>query len=505
MALRDHEPIVLELFNGLWQKGEDKDVPQDHFADCENIQFTSVGSISTRDGVGIHQDVAVPLTNILRLYNYITQDANTLIVLVGNGADGEIYHVVDSDTVYGPVLTITGMTDFAFQPYAGRAYISPFNSTIVGNISIEKGLENEFLYVYEGDGTPARKAGGDAPSGTLVVANGAAGHTDAGFHLFGVVFETDTGYLSAPGAYAEFTTSANLSVSFSAIPVSAQSHVVKRHIVASKVIPSYNGNTLGYIYYFIPGATVNDNVTTTLNNITFFDVDLLEDASHLQENFAEIPAGAVLGMYHNRLILAATFDDISLAYVSTAGEPEAFDQIEGILIVPLDGNPITNAQELRDLLYLFKRNRTVSYADNDDVPATWVPTTADQALGCPVHGVATVIDQGSASVDFLLVATYAGLMIFNGKYVVPELTWKISKLWANFDKLLFKYIQVLNDPTIKRIYLTMPDRRMLYADYENGMDPKGIRWSPWRYDFKVNTIALVDTNTLILGSEGALL
>lgn len=504
MALRDHEPIALEEFNGLWQKGETKDVPQDHFTDCENIQFVGISAFKTRDGVDIHQNVEVPLQTVLRIYNYITQDANTLLVLVQNGSNGEIYHVVNATTTYGPILTIAGMTDFAFQPYAGRAYISPFFSEIVGNLSIEKGMEDEFLYVYKGDGTAARKAGADAPTGAITVANGAAGGTDAGFHLFGVVFETDTGYLSAPAAFAGFTTSATSSVSFSTIPVSAESHVTKRHIVATKVIPTYNGNTLGYTYYFIPEATIEDNVTTTLSNVSFFDVDLLEDASHLLDNFSEIPAGAVLGMYHNRMVLAATFDDISIAYVSAKGEPEAFNQIDGILIVPLDGNPITNAQELRDLLYLFKRNRTVSYPDNDDEPSTWEPTTIDQALGCPVHGVATVIDQGASSVDFLLVATYGGLMIFNGRYMRPELSWKISDLWAGFEHLIFKYIQVLNDPVLQRIYLTMPDRRMLYADYVNGLDPKGIRWAPWRFDFKVNTIALVDVNTLILGSEGIL-
>jgi len=28
---------------------------------------------------------------------------------------GYIYHVVNSTTLYGPILTITGMSDFAFQ------------------------------------------------------------------------------------------------------------------------------------------------------------------------------------------------------------------------------------------------------------------------------------------------------------------------------------------------------------------------------------------------------
>lgn len=504
MALRDHEPIVLEEFNGLWDKGDIESVPPDHFSDCENIKFVGAKSFGTRDGVGLHQDVVAPLKTILRIYNYITQSANTLLVLVQNGANGEIYHVVDSTTIYGPILTIAGMTDFAFQPYAGRAYISPFSSTIVGGISVEKGMQNQFLYVYKGDGTAARKAAGANPTGTIVVGNGAAGSTDAGFHLFGVVFETDTGYLSAPAAFSSFTTSANLSVSFSSIPVSAESFVVKRHIVATKIITDYTGNTTGYEYYFIPNATINDNVTTTLPNISFFDVDLLESASYLLDNFNEILAGAVLGLYHNRLVLAATYNDISLAYLSVVGEPEAFNQVDGILVIPPDGNPITNTAELRDILYLTKRNRTVAYADNDDEPSTWPLTVVDQALGAPVHGIATVIDQGSSSVDFLLVATYAGIMLFNGKYVRPELTWKIDNFWESIDRNEFKKIQIINDPILKILYIVTPDGRMLIGDYKNGMDPKSFRWAKWAFNYKVTTIALVNINTLIMGGDGRL-
>src|SRR5215203_1247200 len=191
MALRDHEPIIIDRFNGLWDRGDDDECPLDHFKDCENLKFIGSASVGTRDGIGISQDVAVPLSDIKRIYNYPTNTGNTLIVLVTNNAGtGEIYHVVDATTVFGPLLSIVGMDDFAFVPYAGRAYISPFKTYVVGDLNVEKGLQNEFLYVYAGDGTAARKAAGVGLSGSVTVANGAAGHTDAGFHLFGIVSET---------------------------------------------------------------------------------------------------------------------------------------------------------------------------------------------------------------------------------------------------------------------------------------------------------------------------
>jgi hypothetical protein len=502
--LRDHQPVELKNFGGLWDRGNVEEVPLDHFSECENLRFIGSGSFGSRFGIDRHQDVETPLGKVIRIYNYITSEGSTLLALTWDGTTGKIYHVVDSTTTYGPVLTITGMTDFGFVPYAGRAYITPFTTFTVGSLNVEKGMQSQFLYVYLGDGSAARKAAGSPGSGTIVVGNGAAGHTDAGFHLFGVVGETDTGYLTPPFAFNSFTTSASLSVSFSSIPTLTGSQWVKRHIVTTKIIVDYNGDTTGYIYYFIPNATINDNTTTTLANISFFDADLLDDASHLLDNYSEIPAGVSLNIYHNRLCLTTTFDDISLVLVSAVGEPEAISQIDGLLIVPPDGNPITNSQEMRDVLYIMKRVRTVSYVDNGDEPSSWPLTVIDEALGCPVHGIATVIDSGSSSVDYLIIASYQGVMLFNGRYAQPELSWKVKNFWQNLDRSNFRLVSILNDPINQIFYITLPNYKMLIGDYSNGLDPKKIRWTPWKFDIKVNAVALININELIIAAEGRL-
>ena len=499
--LRDHSPIVIDKFNGLWQRGDVDNTPLDHWADCENVQLIGNNAFGTRDGINISQSAVGPLSNIKRIYNYPTSSANTYLVLIIDGANGKIYHVVNSTTVYGPILTVAGMTDFAFVPYAGRAYLSPFGTFTTGDLNIQKGLSGEFLYVYLGAGVAARKAAGATPAGTLTIANGGAGYTDAGFHLFGVVGETDTGYLSAPVAFASHTTSKTLSLNFSTVPLFSGTQWVKRHIVATKVIKSYTGNTTGYQYYFIPNATIPDNTTTTLNAQSFYDADLLEDASHLLDNLSEVPAGAVLTLYHNRLCLAATFTDISLMHVSELGEPEAFNQIEGLIIVPPDGNPITNAQELRDVLYVFKRSRTVSFIDNGDVPSSWPLIIIDNALGAPVHGIATVLDSGSASTDFLIVCTYQGINLFNGRYANPELSWKIDALWRALDRDLFRLIQIVNDPIKKQLYIILPTGNILVGNYANGMDPIKVRWTIWSFQIGVNTIAIVNIDDLVIGMD----
>lgn len=502
--MRDHQPITLEQFGGLWSRGNVDETPLDHFSECNNLQYIGEHTFATRDGLGRHQEVASPLSGILRLYNYPMEDKNTLLVLT---TGGNIYHVVDSATIFGPILTIPAMTDFGFEPFGGRAYITPFGTELAGGMNRERGLNGEFLYVYKGDGTTARKAGGTTPPATptVTVANGAPGTgTDAGVHIFGVVFETDTGYLTPPGALVAFTTTALLSLDFSTIPISPDSFVVKRHLVASKLITTYNGDVNGYTLYFIPDGEIPNNVATTLTNINFFDNGLLEDASHLSDNFDQIPAGVGLVTYHNRLCLFTTYEEQSVVYVSEAGEPEAFNQVDGLLTVPSDGNWITNAAELRDVLYVFKRAKTVSFVDNGDQPATWPLTVVDNAMGCGVHGIGTVLDSGSSNVDYLVVCSYTGIVLFNGRYILPELSFKVQALWRAQDfKFRNRVIQLVNDSVKQVLYCVMTDNTILYAEYTGGLDPKSIKFSPWTFDVAVNSICLINISELILGCEQA--
>ena len=379
--------------------------------------------------------------------------------------------------------------------------ISPFASFIAGDLLHEKGLEDEFVYVYAGDGTAARKSAGPPLIGNMTIANGAAGQTDPGLHIFGFVTETISGFLSEPGLLETFTTAAAFSVSFGSIPTSGDPNVVARHLVASKVIPSFNGNLEGYQLFFVAGGTIPNNTDTFLNNVSFFDQDLMEDASHLLDNYEEIPAGAVLSLYHERLIIGATFDDPNLVLCSAVGEPEAISQIDGIIGVQPDGNPITNAQELRDVLYIFKRVRTVAYNDNGDVPSTWLPVIVDNALGTSVHGVATVLDSGSSSVDFLLICTFQGISMFNGKFIEPELTWKIEDYWGELERKFFGRIQIVNAPIQKEIYCVLPTKKMLVGNYSSGMTAQEIAWTPWSFAPGFNTVGIVNIDQIVIGSD----
>lgn len=491
--MRDHQPILIDQFNGLWKRGEIDSCPQDHWTDSNNLDFIQRG-FKTRSGI----DTYAAHPNALRVYTFNQETGQSLLVL---DTDGNIYDS-GSPTPNTPILTIVGMTDFGFVPYAGRAYLSPCDG--------RTGLENESVYVYDGDGSVARKAGGAGPidaEGALAAANSAtAGNIEAGIRIFAAVYETDTGFFTnlGPDTLPFVTAPGDKKVDLTNIPQSTDPAVLRVHIIATKFIfPTlYTGDTRGYEFFFVPGAFVNNGVTTL--TVNFYDSELLESANDLEDLFEEIPAGVGLGVYHNRLLVYSTFTDISLVYVSNAGEPEAINQVDGLLIFPLDGNPITNAQEFRDVLYVMKQKRTNAWTDNGDVPSAWPLTVLDQGIGCSLHGLCTVLDSGGVNVDYLIISSYDGMVLFNGSYIRPELSWKIQDFWLAIDRDNYNKIQAINDTVNQKLYICLPDGSILYGNYSNGLTPKDIRWTTWTFGINVTSITLVDVDVLILAADQVL-
>lgn len=515
-GVRDHEPVVIEQFEGWWKHGDPESAPSNHFTVADNVQYFHSG-VETRDPLDKYQTTAVPLSKVMHIVNYTMQTGQSLLVLVEGG---KIYHVVGPNTVYGPILTIPAMEDFGFVAYGGRAYITPFKTYVnPQGTNYELGLQNEFVYVYKGDGTQARKAGGVAPVGTVMVAaNGVAGKTDTGLHLIAVLYETDTGFTTAlgPAVFTQKTFTGVNKINMSNIPVSPNSYVKKRHLVSTKWISSFNGDQAGYQFFFIPGGNIDDNTSTT-KTIEYFDSDLVGDASHFIDNFSEIPAGVNLSIYHSRMVIVGEYgtpetltglpagitDNRSLARLSFPGEPESISKVTGLIIAPLDGNPLTNVQEIRDILYLFKKSRIYAYSDNFDVPSSWQEEALDQAGGTSVHGVVTILDSGGITADFLLIADQSGLILFNGTLARPELTWKIEDFWVGLDRNAFRYIKITADPISKRLWITLPPpyrHILLHGDFGNGMDAEKVRWARWIFDVEMSSICLLNTDKVILGA-----
>lgn len=623
--MRDHNPIKIDDFNGLWARGGMDSCPPDHSPDCANVKFIQSG-IQSRDGFDIYQN----FRNVVRVYTYSQSTGDSLLIL---DSSGNIYHTA-SPTPNTPILTIGTMTDFAFVNYSGRAFISPNDGT--------KGLSGKYVYIYNGDGTAARIAGGsaisnsskkpffavqstnagvttagihviaiihgnttgggtyshigpeewavvtvdgthqitlyniplgdvnttfrkiimtkalttstynpahssltyyvaatvndntttqytfdiaDASLGTASPAYGGPGSipadptdggalrvadsqttlgiVDSGFRLYGIVSETNTGFLSSigPEYFGAAGSSGVDAMRIYNIPVSSDPNCIARNLVCTRRITNYSGVQTDYAFYKIPGGRIADNVTTDVT-LNFSDATLLDDWSYLLDLYPQIPSGAGLGLYHNRLVVWSTYSDTSLMLVSSQGEPESINQVDGVLVTPRNGLPITNVQEYRDVMYVMKQNQTFSFTDNGGVPATWNFGVIDNGIGASLHGISRILDTGGVNTDFMFIVDWSGILLFNGTYIRPELTWKIKDYWASLDKTLFNKIQIYNDSVSQILYVSLPNNKILMGDYSNGLNHQNIRWTTWNMNFNPTTITMVNKNILAIGSSG---
>lgn len=484
--LRDHHPITISDFYGLWKRGENESCPRNHFTESQNVRYFHKG-FRTRDGLTTWRGVA----NVVRMYNYVTQTGSTLLYLT---SDGKIFHSISPEVTHGPILEIAAMTDFSFESFAGRAYLTPHNGI--------KGLEGEFVYVYNGDGLPARKTAGAGPIASPNVATSGAGYIEPGYHVFGIVYETNTGFLTKISPLKEINVGSASEINVTSIP-SGPWYVTARHIVASKAIEPdlWSGRLEDYQLFFVPEGKINDN-TTTAKTVSFFDADLLEDAWYLIDQMDEIPASAGLGVFNNHLLSWTTHDDISLVRVSRTGEPESISAIDGLIIFPPDGHPITNAQGFRDVLYIFKETKTRAWIDNGDAASSWPGNKEiDNGLGCLIHGMVTVLDSDGQNINHLMIVNHNGIMLFNGLFMHPELTWKVENLWKEMSDTERRNIQLLNDSINHLLYTNLPNGRILVGDYSDALDPKQIKWTEDLYNVRTSTITLVDKTRLLIGSD----
>ena len=120
-----------------------------------------------------------------------------------------------------------------------------------------------------------------------------------------------------------------------------------------------------------------------------------------------------------------------------------------------------------------------------------------------MHGIATVLDSGGVNIDYLIVTDYSGVMIFNGVFSRPELSWKIEDFWFSLVRNDFRYLQIVNDTLNKKMWISLPppiQHKVLFIDYDNGLDPKNVRYAIWNFNAKINALALMEVDKLIIGS-----
>lgn len=411
--------------------------------------------------------------NLAGVDRYLVLDSTGKIFDTGSAAPGTA------------ILDIAAMTDFNCIVINERAYITPFtNATGVG-------LSGESVYVYNGTGT-ARKAAGTAPTTALAAATGAAGTVEIGTYLLAFAFEMDSGHITRRSPVISYTAPGGAEIDFSSVDT-GPSGTVARHLLASKILPTpWDGNTENIELFFIPNATINDNATTTLNNINFLNSSLTDSAGYLQTLLETIPAGSFLCEYGNKLCVGGEFANPSLVRISEDELIESFSETTGFKqIMKGNGAGLKNGRELRGVLYLFKSNRTVSLLDNNDDPNTWPMDIVDGGLGTEPHAIADLLDyRGPTSV--ILVHNKAGLFAFNGSFLDRPLTYFVDKI-IKFDQ----NTEIIFNTVEKKLFVKDGQTNNTFANLFVGDCSDGLRWDliRWSHD-KYNIAGSAATRTL---------
>jgi hypothetical protein len=492
--IQDHTPLEVNTFGGLFGRDSFTDsVPADHFIDCQNT-ITEGFELRSRDGF--------PACNIamdvrrFHTYKIEGQADRTLILVVTPGADptptqGKIYDSAISLTA--PIMTVNYMTDFSVCQAYNRIYISPHNGV--------KGLPGESVWVYDGDGV-AQLAGGLAPVGDFVVAISAtAGNVEKGTHVLAFVFQTEFGFVTAPGpaVFQKIDAPGDKKLSISSIPIGPPG-VTQRRLISTRAIEDYNGDQEGYEYFFVPGGTINDNTTTTLE-IDYFDAALETSVDYLFDQLARIPACLWMAPYRKRIAYGGEDANPSMVRFSKSDEPESVDSLSGFIICdPNETVGVKAGIEYRDNFYIFKGvipGHTYTTKDNTYEPSTWPIITLDRGIGCDLNGSSQYMDAKGANSDFFLVADAAGLYAYNGGFdATNPLSGKITNLWERINKKAFNRLQLVIDPKKLLIYVLVPldnalePTHVIVCNYENGLTADLVSWHLWTISGNINPLSI---------------
>lgn len=533
-GLSKTEKVIIPLkgWKGLWDRGALEDCPSDHLTDLLGM-FCRDGELTTRPG--FTKIANVPINAVVSSFPIHTQyvsnptATNRSAWLLGTNA-GQLAYVT-----FDGVLTTTTVSLGIFANWAGvlsavqdgfRIYVSLWPSGI--NIKVID-ITNPLVPTI-------RDLGGAAPGGpAMAIAIGGAGRIERGTHIYKVAFETSSGFITklSTTAFIAFTSNGNEFHNLSVIPT-GPAGTVARWIFTTKSIQRYNNDHLNQEYFFLPGGRIADNVTTVLNNISYYDADLFKSADYLLDQLEVVKSGRKLAMYNNRLVVASptTFvsPDADTIYISKSGEPESFDAVDGAInTIPETMGGVLDIGEYRGILYIFKDSNTLATQDNDDVPSSWKVETVDtektilhdpsrtawfsatspfgpgffsfqgsnKAIG-EYFGQKAIVD------DALLVACKDGLFTFKGTYLL-ELSYDIRSLWERMfvnnpsqfssGNMITSFVV---DVENKLFFIKGPSNLgagpavdILVGDWSHGLTPGAIQW----YKFQSGLTAIDDMST----------
>lgn len=490
--------------------------------EAQNIRFLKSGGFRTRRHgfQDTPQEIVAAFganEHLIRVHQVLellgTSTANRYLILTYDGTNGKIY---DTGLAVGSniILTVAGMIDAFFINAFSRIYISPWAAHGVA-------FPGEYVYAYTG-AYVARRAQGSplnrtAATATAVTNSGTAGNITLGTHLFDVVYETDTGYITSMyGARATIpggpptVQPLNLVCNGNQVTVAniktgaAGSGIIRRHILMSKLVANYdNTGWIGYEPFF--AYTINDNTTTT---VTFDkpDAGLVESANYLMNNTEGfIRACGTISLYNNRLCFyridpkTDVPEGRNAVLVSAILDPERVDSYgtDGSRILvgrDFPSTSVTCGFEFRGLNYVCKERSThVFREDLDKDPGEWAVDLVDSSRGAFPLGIAKVTNSISHIIDdSTIIVNNGGLLVFNGSYsdVPISLGWwnsipygdrSTSEVFVDGERKLI-YV-VSGDPRFPRVNTAV--KSLFVGDFSRGMSFGNIKWSKDVYTLNI--------------------
>ena len=470
------QPITLDRFEGLYDRGDNDVAEPPHQLLASNLIFRSGHPLRRESFETILEQ------RIIRVYLYRREGFSDSAIALDTS--GNIYHVTKIGTSTPEssiILTIEGMDDFGMAVIYDRAYISPLQSG--------RGMEEQFVYVYDGN-NQARKAAGEIVETLLFSAEeGAAGNCAAGFRRLAIAYESASGHISVPSPSQPISVTTEAKKT---IVVTLPDHpewAVKQHLLVTAVAVGDEQaveNARLLVYYYAPGGRGLDATDRTVN-LSYFENELLAEASELFDQLEELPAVTSILAWDNRLILAGRYLEPHVAWISAKARPESINSVNGYIEVRrAEGEGLTNVIAYGRILHAFKSGRSYQIIPNDNPPAFWQVFDLDPSVGAYHNGVAFSLDKKESIEDVYIVSSYRGLLMFNGTNFDVELSFKIRDIWENINRARAPESQVIVDTQSQRIYWlipwdegTIPKNRIMVGDYSNGMDPQAIRWSEW--------------------------
>ena len=467
------QPKTILGFKGLWDRGSDQSVPEDHLSICTNCVFPGQNLVGIRESLLALSNAGTLGTGEFVVsafpYSIIQSGTNTTDFLfltnMGNIIDGL------TNTILG---TFTGgfanPDDFSCINLFGRVFISLKAQGIAWENS--NALQSSVHYY---DGTIFAPIAGVGPMGAPTLSQTATGTVNAGLHSVAYSYLYKYGYVSPPGPTANILSDGTHNILVSGLPTSFPANVIG--IVVT--MTTANGTEL----FFVPGA---GDVTSGSFDFNAPDTVLIDSADYLNNLLTIVPNGSALKFYHGRMVIVGPHGIENLVLFSTQLIPESFDQVGGVVTLPLDFaamDPNTGLI-LNDTFYILKPNGTFSTQDNGGDPATWMVTSIDAGLGGWDTGVSSFGGNYTDILDNCLVCSPRGLIAFTGAYQDTPLSFNIETLWKSINPKLFYLVQIAHDIWNKRVYIAAPqfnnyNNLLLMMDYSEGLSPSTVKWSQW--------------------------